>query len=76
MTLTSSDERFMEKAIDLVKTNLANSDLNIEEMGSELGMSRVHLYRKLKALTNQTPKRICSDYPTKQAAYLPLTKQT
>jgi AraC-like DNA-binding protein len=44
--------------------------LNIEDMGSELGMSRVHLYRKLKALTNQTPSEFVRTIRLKQAAYL------
>jgi signal transduction histidine kinase/ligand-binding sensor domain-containing protein/DNA-binding response OmpR family regulator len=70
MTLTSADERFLQKAMDLVKKNLSNADLNIEEMGSELGMSRVHLYRKLKALTDQTPSEFVRTIRLKQAAYL------
>jgi signal transduction histidine kinase/ligand-binding sensor domain-containing protein/DNA-binding response OmpR family regulator len=70
MTLTSADERFLQKAINLVKENISNSDLNIEDMGTELGMSRVHLYRKLKALTNQTPSEFVRTIRLKQAAYL------
>jgi len=70
MTLTSADERFLQKAINLVKENISNSDLNIEEMGTELGMSRVHLYRKLKSLTNQTPSEFVRTIRLKQAAYL------
>ena len=70
MTLTSADERFLQKAINLVKENIANPDLNIEDMSSELGMSRVHLYRKLKALTNQTPSEFVRTIRLKQAAYL------
>jgi signal transduction histidine kinase/ligand-binding sensor domain-containing protein/DNA-binding response OmpR family regulator len=70
MTLTSADERFMDKAINLVKENISNPDLNIEEMSTELGMSRVHLYRKLKALTNQTPSEFVRTIRLKQSAYL------
>jgi len=66
----SADERFLQKAIDLVKENISNSNLNIEEMGTELGMSRVHLYRKLKALTNLTPSEFVRTIRLKQAAYL------
>ena len=70
MTLTSIDERFLQKAINLVKDNISNSELNIEEMSSDLGMSRVHLYRKLKALTNQTPSEFVRTIRLKQAAYM------
>ena len=68
--LTSADERFLQKTINLVKDNISNTELNIEDMGTELGMSRVHLYRKLKALTNQTPSEFVRTIRLKQAAYL------
>ncbi|MDP4225419.1 MAG: DNA-binding response regulator, partial [Bacteroidota bacterium] len=70
MTITSADERFLQKAMDLVKANISNPNLNIEEMGNELGISRVHLYRKLKALTNQNPSEFVRIIRLKQAAYL------
>jgi AraC-like DNA-binding protein len=34
---------------------MADSDLSVEDIGSELGLSRVQLYRKVKALTSLTP---------------------
>jgi len=43
MTLTSPDEKFLQKAMDLVKENISNTELNIEDIGSDLGMSRAHL---------------------------------
>jgi YesN/AraC family two-component response regulator len=70
MTVTSADERFLQKAIDFVKENLSDVDLNIEKMSSILNISRVHLYRKLKALTNQNPTEFVRTIRLKQAAYL------
>ena len=35
--------------------NLADSDLSVETVGAELGLSRVQLYRKVKALTGLSP---------------------
>jgi signal transduction histidine kinase/ligand-binding sensor domain-containing protein/DNA-binding response OmpR family regulator len=70
MTLTTPDEKFLQKAMDLVKENISNTELNIEDMGSELGMSRAHLFRKLKALTNQNPSEFVRTIRLKQAAYL------
>jgi AraC-like DNA-binding protein len=70
MTLTSSDERIVQKAINLVKENISNSGLKIEDLGSKLGMSRVHTYRKLKELTNLTPTEFIRTIRMKQAAYL------
>ena len=38
-----------------IEANLTDSDLNVETIGAELGLSRVQLYRKVKALTGQSP---------------------
>ena len=38
-----------------VQAHLADEDLNVEQLGSELGLSRVQLYRKVKALTGYSP---------------------
>ncbi len=70
ITVTSADEKFLQKAIDFVKDNLADTDLNIEKMSSTLNISRVHLYRKLKAITNQNPTEFIRTIRLKQAAYL------
>lgn len=70
MTVTSADEKFLQKAIDFVKDNLSDNELNIEKMGKFLNISRVHLYRKLKAITNQNPTEFIRTIRLKQAAYL------
>ena len=70
MTLTSADERFLQKAMDLVKKNLSNADLNIEEMGSELGMSRAQLYRKIDAVSGQSVHEFIRIVRLKKAAEL------
>lgn len=70
MTVTSADEKFLQKAIDFAKDNLSDADLNIEKMSSALNISRVHLYRKLKAITNQNPTEFIRTIRLKQAAYL------
>lgn len=70
MTVTSADEKFLQKAMDYVKENLTVSDFSIEKMCSEIGVSRINLYRKLKALTNQVPTEFIRIIRLKQAAYL------
>ena len=45
----------MEKFKAAVRAKLANTELNVEELGADLGMSRVQLYRKVKALTGLSP---------------------
>ncbi len=52
LAISSMDERFLNKAMEVVEQNLNNSDFNADSFASEMCMSRVHLYRKLKALTD------------------------
>ena len=53
--LTQRDLEFLGRFRQLVKVRMADSDLNVETLGSEMGLSRVQLYRKLKALTGNSP---------------------
>jgi AraC-like DNA-binding protein len=56
-TLHSSlkEDSFLIKFRDYIEKNMADSDLSVETIGAELGLSRVQLYRKIKALTGQSP---------------------
>jgi signal transduction histidine kinase/ligand-binding sensor domain-containing protein/DNA-binding response OmpR family regulator len=53
--VTSLDEKLIKNATDYVEKNLANSDMSVEDLSSELNMSRVHLYKKMLSLTGYTP---------------------
>ena len=53
--ITPLDEKIVEKAVKYVVTNIKRPELSVEELSSHLGMSRVHLYKKLKATTGKTP---------------------
>ncbi|MBQ6768153.1 MAG: helix-turn-helix domain-containing protein [Prevotella sp.] len=46
---------FIQRFRQVVEKHMADSDLSVEDIGSELGLSRVQLYRKVKALTSLTP---------------------
>ena len=46
------DDAFLKKAMEVVEGNLNNTDFSADLFASEMCMSRVHLYRKLKALTD------------------------
>lgn len=70
VTLTSTDERLLQHAIDYVRENMEDPELSVEAMSRALGMSRTHLHRKLKALTNQSPIEFIKVIRMKQAAYL------
>ena len=49
------EDSFMLKFRDFIQANMTDSDLSVETIGAELGLSRVQLYRKVKALTGQSP---------------------
>ena len=66
----SPDDRLMERIMKVVNANIGNPDLTVEMIASEVGMSRVHLHRKLKELTNQTTRDFIRNIRMKQAAAL------
>ena len=51
----SMDRKFMNEFSAKVNEHLADPDFNVETLSSELGLSRVQMYRKVKALTGSTP---------------------
>lgn len=55
IVITSLDEQLIEKAIKFVEENITCSDLSVESLSRELGMSRVQLYKKLLQITGKTP---------------------
>lgn len=52
------DKTFMSKFRKLIEERLIDSDLNVDEIGKNLGLSRVQLYRKIKSLTNYAPNEL------------------
>ncbi|WP_165940026.1 hybrid sensor histidine kinase/response regulator transcription factor [Dyadobacter psychrotolerans] len=55
VAISSLDEKLVQKAIAIVEKNISNPDFSVEAFSSELGMSRIHLYRKLQSLTGKSP---------------------
>lgn len=53
--LGAQDQTFVTKLREVIRDNMGNSDFSVERIGEEIGLSRVQLYRKVKALTGQTP---------------------
>ena len=57
-SVTEIDQSFMSKFKKIIEDNLIDSDLNIDNIGKNLGLSRVQLYRKIKSLTNYAPNEL------------------
>lgn len=53
--MKASDRRFLERLYTTIQEHLSDSDFSVERIGEEIGMSRVQLYRKTKALTGLSP---------------------
>lgn len=53
--LGSRDQTFINRLRNSIRQNMGDSDFTVERLGEEVGLSRVQLYRKVKALTGQTP---------------------
>ena len=45
----------MEQVMKVINDNMGNEDLSVDMIAREVGLSRVHLHRRMKELTNQTP---------------------
>ena len=76
VVMRSSDQVLLEKVMKLINDNIADSDLNVEFLASGVGMSRVHMHRKLKELTNQSARDFIKTIRLKQAAELLSTQKT
>ena len=50
-----TDKTFVTQLRKIIQENLGDSEFNVERIGDEIGLSRVQLYRKVKALTGHSP---------------------
>ncbi|WP_239060767.1 two-component regulator propeller domain-containing protein [Bacteroides sp. 519] len=66
----SNDDILMEKIMKTINEHLADSSLNVEMLAASVGMSRVHMHRKLKELTGQSARDFIKSIRLKQAATL------
>jgi YesN/AraC family two-component response regulator len=73
--MISSDEKLFRKFNEKLKEQISNPDLSVESISQELGLSRVHLNRRLKLLINESPSTYIRTYRLKQAAWLLASKK-
>ena len=52
--LSTIDEKFLCKVLEVVENHLSEEEFSIEEFSKQVGMGRVQLHRKLKALTGKS----------------------
>lgn len=68
--ITSEDERFVDKATKYIERHLDDTSLNVEQMASDIGMSRVQLYRRLVSVAGKTPSEFIRLVRLRHAARL------
>ncbi|MEM8765090.1 MAG: tetratricopeptide repeat protein [Bacteroidota bacterium] len=66
----SPEETFIKRALQVVDTNLGNSEFTVEAFQKDMGMSRMQLHRKLKALTHFSASEFIRDIRLQRAADL------
>ena len=67
---SAPDEKFLKEIISLIEKNITDSDYTTDSLAADMAMSRMSLYRKMKALTGQTPSDFIRTVRLKAAAEL------
>lgn len=75
ISFKSSDELLMERIVNIVNQYLEDPSLNVQRLADEVGLSRVQLHRKVKALTGISTSEFIRNIRLKQAEKLLLDKQ-
>jgi len=70
IVLTSPDEKFLKKVIQVIEKNIAQPELDVDFLARQVGVSRTQLYRKISALTDMAAKEFVKDIRLKRAAQL------
>ena len=69
------DKDFVSRFKSLVEEKMRDPELNVEDLGKDMGLSRVQLYRKLKSLTNYAPNELLRQARLKKATSLLASKE-
>lgn len=70
VAVESVDEKLLQQILKVIEKNIGNPDFSVEELSSEVYMSRVTLYKKLLTLTGKTPVEFIRIIRLKRAAQL------
>jgi AraC-like DNA-binding protein len=69
-TIDSADDKLFARINESLKKNLDDSSFGVNELANIVGISRVHLNRKMKDRYGVSPNNFIRSYRLKQAAYL------
>jgi AraC-like DNA-binding protein len=68
--VNKADDNFLMKAMDIIERNMENPSFDVDLFTREIGISRTLLYRKVRALTNQSINDFIRSVRLKRAAQL------
>src|SRR5690606_21698573 len=67
---TKADEKFLSQLNNAIQEHMEDLDLDVEKLARIMNMSRITLYRKIKAVSNLTPLELINITRLKKAAEL------
>jgi len=70
ISITSADEKFLNRIIEVIEEHMGDYQFDVTKLSDLVNMSRMQLFRKLKALTDQTPSEFIRTIRLKRAAKL------
>jgi signal transduction histidine kinase/DNA-binding response OmpR family regulator len=70
LQITPLDVKLIENAVKCVEKNVSVSDFSVEDLGTELGISRAYVFKKILALTGKTPLEFIRTIRLQHAAQL------
>jgi signal transduction histidine kinase/DNA-binding response OmpR family regulator len=68
--VSSLEEKFYKELQDTIEKNLSDPEFNVDQLHKKLYMGRTSLYRKILALTGETPTQFMRSYRLQRAAQL------
>jgi two-component system, cell cycle response regulator len=74
-TRSKADEVFLEKLTSFIHKKISDPSLSVDDLATEMSMSRPTLYRKIKILANMTPNDLINMARLKRAAEILLEEQ-
>jgi AraC-like DNA-binding protein len=68
--ISTLDSSFLKKCNKIIEKNIQNTEYGVEELSNEIGLSRVHVYRKIKYLTDLSVSEFIRNIKLTKAAVL------
>ena len=68
--MTSATEHLTKRVVEVINAHIEDPDFSVEDLSHEIGISRVHMNRKLKETIGMSPSSLIKSIRLKQAAYL------